>query len=95
MSKTASFTSDIRLRIEAPNVVIARNENGTYLRSMWICHLRLAHLHEFVTTVNGVDHTKVTTEFSYRDGRVYAPGSPWARGWEDRATLEISFSNSN
>ncbi|MEE9127705.1 MAG: flagellar motor protein MotB [Planctomycetota bacterium] len=95
VSKTSSFTSDIRIRIKAPNVVISRNENGTYLRSMWICHLRLVYLHDFVTTANGVDHTRVTTEFQYQDGRIYPPGSPWARGWEDRATLEVGFSNSN
>lgn len=94
VAEATNFTSTIRLRIEAPNVVIGRNPNdNTFIRSVWLCQMRLIFLHEFVTRINGVHHSQVITEFRYHDGLMFAPGSPAARGWEDRATLEIAFSN--
>ncbi len=94
VAKTTNFSSNIRLRIEAPNVVIGRNpEDNTSIRSMWLCHMRLIFLHDFFTRINGIHHSQVTTEFRYQNGLMFAPGSPAAAGWEDRATLEIAFSN--
>ena len=55
--------------------------------------MRLIFLHGFVARINGVHHSQVTTEFRYQDGLMFGPGSPAAQGWEDRATLEIAFSN--
>lgn len=94
VGSSTNFTSKIRVRIEAPNVVIGRNPNdNTFIRSVWLCHMRLLFLHEFMTRINGIHHAQVTTEFRYQDGLMFAPGSPAAQGWEDRATLEIAFSN--
>ena len=93
VSQSASFTSSIRVIIQAPCVVVGRNTDRTYFRSKRICLQRLDYLHDFVTTVNNVDHTQVTVEFHYADGLMYPPGSAWVRGWQDRATLEIAFSN--
>lgn len=94
VAKTTNFSSTIRLRIEAPNVVIGRNpDNNTFIRSVWLCHMRLIFLHEFIIRINGIHHSQVTTEFRYQDGLMFVRGSPAAAGWEDRATLEIAFSN--
>jgi hypothetical protein len=94
VASSTDFTSRIRVRIEAPNVVIGRNPNdNTFIRSVWLCHMRLMFLHEFITRINGIHHSQITTEFRYQEGLMYSPGSPATRGWEDRATLEIAFSN--
>ena len=94
VGSSTNFTSRIRVIIEAPNVVIGRNPNdNTFVRSVTLCHLRLLFLHEFMTRINGIHHSQIRTEFRYQDGLMFAPGSPSARGWEDRATLEIAFSN--
>lgn len=94
VASATDFTSKIRVRIEAPNVVIGRNPNdNTFIRSGWLCHNRLEFLHEFFIHINGIHHSQVVTEFKYQEGLMFAPGSPAAQGWEDRATLEIAFSN--
>jgi chemotaxis protein MotB len=94
VTKTTNFSSKIRIHIEAPNVVIGRNpDDNTFIRSQWLCHMRLIFLLEFVTRINGIHHSQVTTEFRYQDGLMFAPGSAAAEGWEDRATVEIAFSN--
>ena len=68
-------------------------DNNTFIRSVWLCHMRLIFLHEFIIRINGIHHSQVTTEFRYQDGLMFVRGSPAAAGWEDRATLEIAFSN--
>jgi hypothetical protein len=94
VGKIASSASNIRLHIEAPSVVIGRSgKDGTFVRSMWLCHMRLIFLHDFLTNVNGVHHSQVITEFRYQNGLMYSPGSTAANNWEDEATLEIAFSN--
>jgi len=94
VAKTTNFSSTIRLSIEAPNVVIGRNpDNNNSVRSVYLCHQRLIFLHEFFARINGIHHSQVITEFRYQDGLMFAPGSAAAEGWEDRATLEVGFSN--
>ncbi|MCB9872027.1 MAG: hypothetical protein H6836_02550 [Planctomycetes bacterium] len=92
----STFTETVRVRIEAPNVVIGRDrQNGLYVRSGRLCVDRLYFLQEFLSNVHNIDPHQVLVEFRYDDGPVYPPGSPSEQGWEERARLTLAFSNSS
>jgi hypothetical protein len=90
---SSSFTDLVRIRIEAPNVVVGREPTGPYIRSITPCHARIAFLHEFISSVRDVDHNRIQDEFLYQPGPVHPPNSSAERGWEDRAILIVAFTN--
>ncbi len=87
------FTSYVRVRIEAPNVVIGRAADGKEIRSAYLCHLRLEFLHNFLVNVRNVDAGQILTEYRQQGMTVYEAGDPMQKVWEDQATLSIAFSN--
>lgn len=82
-----TISSDVRIRIEAPNVVIGQKDNGTATRSPELCHQRLDYLHSMTRNFRGVPQERITTEF-----RVMAANNRDPRHWEDQGTVVFAFS---
>lgn len=84
-SAAMSMTAHIRVRIEAPNVVIGEDTSGRSIRSSALCHTRLEWLLRFLPLIPRVLVENITTEFDYvRD---------LAGDWERVGTISFSFSN--
>lgn len=84
-----SFSSRIRIRIEAPNVRIGTAANGTAIMSQRLCSTRLETLSNFLR-LSALDED-VITEFRYVDeGKLARPGPS---GWEDQAVVKFAFTN--
>lgn len=84
-----SFTSRIRVRIEAPNVRIGTASNGTAVMSRRLCVGRLETLHAFLL-LSALDED-VVVEFRYVDESKLARPGP--NGWEDQAVVKFAFTN--
>ena len=84
-----SFTQRIRVRIEAPNVRIGTNPDGTALNSNRLCLQRLATLQGFLR-LSALDED-LLLEFRYADAARLRPAG--VGGWEDQAKLTIAFTN--
>jgi chemotaxis protein MotB len=84
-----SFTSRIRVRIEAPNVRIGTAQDGTAVNSNKQCLQRLATLQGFLR-LSALDED-VQLEFRYADAHKLGPIGPG--GWEDQAMLRLAFTN--
>tara|TARA_R110002094_G_scaffold39784_16_gene52399 strand:+ start:1495 stop:2229 length:735 start_codon:yes stop_codon:yes gene_type:complete len=83
-----SFTSSIRVRIEAPELPVAKQPNGTVITSTDIAWRRLRTLGRAVRSNPQVRPSMVSHEFAEQNEK---PGS---RGdWEQQARVWIVFSN--
>lgn len=84
-----TFTSSIRVRIEAPELPVAKDRStGTVITSTDICYRRLRTLGKAVLSNPQVRPSMVTHEFQEQNEK---PGS---RGeWERQARVIIVFSN--
>jgi chemotaxis protein MotB len=80
-----TFANDIRVRIEAPNVITGRGPNGTALRSGTLSMQRLEHILKLLPLMPKVVPEKVQTEFRYTN----ASGD----SWEDVGTISFAFAN--
>ncbi len=82
-----NFTSHIRIRIEAPDVVIGRDANNRNIRSSRLCLARLEYLRHVMTLMPKIWGDSIDLEFSTRPWRSTVNGS----GWEDDAQLILAF----
>ena len=84
-----SFTSDIRVIIETPDVPIGRDRMGRVLSSVDLCVERLKALGRVVSKHPQVRDGMVSHEWRRQRG-----GSvPRGKSWEDQAQVIIAFSN--
>lgn len=84
-----TFTSDIRLLIQAPEVVIGRTPQGGPVTSLLLCWERLNALEKVIKTNPQVRDGMIGMEFRRQKqlaGRA-------VDNWEDAATVSIIFSN--
>lgn len=82
-----SVASKVRIRIEAPDVVVGRDENGRAVRSDAPCEARLVKLRALLRRIPQVENRFVTTEFRPR------PPILDADTWEQQGTISFAFSN--
>ena len=85
-----SFTSDVHVLIQAPEVLIGRTPQGGPVTSMSLCWERLVALEKVIKQNPQIRDGMVGLEFRRQK---QAPGRG-AGNWEDQATLTIAFSNS-
>ncbi|MFK7739942.1 MAG: flagellar motor protein MotB [Planctomycetota bacterium] len=83
-----SFTSDIRISIEAPDLPIARTPDGRVVSSTDLCYQRLRTLGRIVRSNPRVRPSMVGHEFRQQNERAGRRGS-----WESQAVVIIVFSN--
>ena len=84
-----SFTSRIRVRIEAPNVRIGVAKDGTAINSSRLCLQRLGTMQAFLR-LSALDED-LLLEFRYSD--INRLGPTPAGGWEEQAVLKLAFTN--
>jgi hypothetical protein len=82
-----SFASTVRIRIEAPDVVVGRDDGSVAMRSEVPCGRRLAELRGVLRRIPQVETRQVTTEF-----RPLPPVLD-ATDWERHARITFAFSN--
>lgn len=90
VKSSINFTSDIRIRIEAPDVVVGRDENNRAVRSSSVCLGRLEYLRRLMTQMPKIWGDSINLEFNTRSWKSAAGG----RSWEDDAQLILAFANS-
>lgn len=84
-----TFTSDIKVLIEAPDVIIMRKANGASVTAQQLCVERLLAIERVVRKNPNVRDSMVEVAF-----RRQKPGpGPKGGSWEDQATVSIVFSN--
>lgn len=81
-----SFTSTIRIRVEAPRIPIARRRDGSVVTSMDLSVERVRTLGRIAHSNPQVRDTMVNHEF-------VAQEEQRGRNWEDQAKVIIAFSN--
>lgn len=84
-----TFTSDVHLEIEAPEVLIGRTSSGAPITSLPLCWERLATLERAIKTNPQIRDGMIGMEFRRPK---QAPGADTGN-WEDRARITIVFSN--
>ncbi len=84
-----NFTSDIRIRIETPDVVIGRDANNRAIRSSSLCLERLEYLRHVMTLMPKIWGDSIDLEFTTRPWRSIS----LRQDWEEDAELIIAFSN--
>lgn len=84
-----SFTSDIRIVVETPDVPIGRDRAGKVLSSVDLCVERLKALGKIVATNPRVREGMVTHEWR----RMRPQAGKAAEDWEQTARVTIAFSN--
>jgi hypothetical protein len=80
------FAATVRIRIEAPDVVVGRDADGTARRSEVPCERRLAGLRQVLRRIPQVETRQVTTEFRALPP-VVDPGT-----WEQAGRIVFAFS---
>ncbi len=85
-----TFTSDIRILIEAPDLSIGVNREGKPVSSVELCNLRLTTLRKVVLKNPEIRDHMVETAF--RTMKEVPGGS--GKNWESTAVVRIDFSNS-
>lgn len=78
-----TYGSETRIRIEAPDVVVARDADGRAIRSEELCTRRLARLRALLRVLPQVESRTIITEFR--------PRGPVPGKWEDEATITFAF----
>ena len=77
--------SDVRIRLEAPDIQISRNANSTVNRTSELCHRRNEYVLQALSRQPHVNPERIQTEFQYL---------PPTRGaWEDIGTVTLAFQN--
>lgn len=92
MDQVGSQFEKVKLRIDTPNVVVRRTRRG-YLRSNEVCWNRLFELQKVLYNRFQIGFDRVPIELYHIGDTALPPGHYAERGWEDRATLSISFTN--
>lgn len=94
VSGALTFTSEVRVIVEAPDVILRpqRNEKQT---SVDLCLRRLRTLHKVITAMPEVRGHVVRIEFAEQREVPAVPGGadPGLRSWEERAEVILAFSN--
>lgn len=85
ITATTTFTSKVRVRIEAPDVQISTNQNQTVNRTSVLCHQRNEYLLQFLSRQPRIDPEAITTEFMFMP--------PSREPWETVGTLTLAFQN--
>ena len=81
----STFAADVRVRIEAPNVVIGREPNGVVVRSGTLSAQRLEYILKLLPLMPNIVPENIQIEFRY----VHAPDGDW----EEIGTINFAFSN--
>ncbi len=84
-----TFTSDVRVLIQAPEVAIGRTPQGGPITSRQLCYERLTAIEKAIKTNPQIRDGMIGLEFRLQK---QAPGRPLGN-WEDQATITLSFSN--
>ncbi len=84
-----TFTSDIRIVIEMPDLTIGKNERGSTITSVDLCIERLKTLSRVVLKNPQIREHMVSHE--WRRQKAVPGGAPG--NWEDQAIVIIAFSN--
>ena len=84
-----NFTSDVRIRIESPDVVIGRDPNNRAIRSSHLCLARLEYLRHVMTLMPKIWGDSIDLEFKIRPWR----SASLRRDWEEDAELIFAFSD--
>lgn len=89
-----TFTSDIRIVIEAPDVILGVRQ-GRPVTSLELCDLRLWTLRKAILGLPEVQPHRVRIELAQQPETPAVPGgaAPSGGGWEDRARVVLAFSN--
>lgn len=85
-----TFTSDVHVLIQAPEVLIGRTPQGGPVTSMSLCWERLVALEKVIKQNPQIRDGMIGLEFRRQK---QAPGRGLGN-WEDQATITIAFSNS-
>ncbi len=85
-----TFTSDIRVIIEMPDVTIGQNQMGRAVTSVDLCIERLKTLRRVVLKNPEIRDHMVSCEWRVLKE---VPGSQSGKGWEDQAKVIVAFSN--
>lgn len=89
---SVNFTSDLRIIIEAPDVVVGVGESNRPVTSLELCDKRLWTLRKALLGVPEIRPHLVRIELGQQKDP--APGSARAAAdWEDRAQVILAFSN--
>ncbi len=84
-----TFTSDIRIIIEAEEVVLGKDSSGRAVTSLDLCDRRLWTIRR---TILGLPEVKPhTVRIELREKPMNT--KPTVKGWEDRAEVIVAFSN--
>jgi hypothetical protein len=87
-----NYTSDLRIIIEAPDVILGVGENNRPYTSLELCDKRLWTLRKALLGVPEIRPHLVRIELGQQKDA--APGSARAAAaWEDRAQVIFAFSN--
>ncbi|MGE3173753.1 MAG: flagellar motor protein MotB [Planctomycetota bacterium] len=87
-----TFTSDIRVIIDAPDVILGAGRDGRPVTSLELCDRRLWTLRKALLGIPEVQPHMVRIELAQQ--RDSAPGSVRAGAdWEDRGMVTLAFSN--
>lgn len=82
-----SHAAAVRIRFEAPDVVVSRDADDGSVRTDAVCEARLLRLRTLLRRIPQVENRQVATEFRP------LPPIVDAAGWEQRATVTFAFSN--
>lgn len=97
VSGSLTFTSDIRIVIEAPSVIVGEAQEGDRMRpvtSEELCWRRLRTLRHAILTNPDVRESMVGSEFrAQKEITDPLAALATAENWEDRAEVVIVFSN--
>ena len=89
LQASLTFTSDIRLVIETPDVVVGTDANGRPTTSLDLCVARLQAMRRVVLQNPEIRHHMVGCEWRVQKPRL----GPMFADWERQAVVVISFSN--
>lgn len=86
-----SFTSNIRIRVETPDVLVGEY-NGRRLTAVQLCMQRLETLRRLVANMPEVRPHLIDVELAEQEPRPAAPAAEGTFSWEDRAQVIFAFS---
>ncbi|GDY03312.1 hypothetical protein LBMAG49_26410 [Planctomycetota bacterium] len=91
---STNFTSDTRIIIEAPDVILGEMD-GRAVTSLELCMRRLLTLRKTVIGIPGVRPHTVRIELAQQKDNAPGPVGVKASDWESKAQIVIAFSNMN
>lgn len=78
-----NIASESRIRIEAPDSIVGRDEHGLSVRTERLCQQRLTRLRALLRMLPEVESRDIVTEFK--------PTAPTAGNWEETARITFAF----